>query len=329
MKTLITVIATVLTLAAAPASAQPQGDRARAQELLREGNELLDKQQYASALAKFQAAYDAFPSPMLLLNIGTSLRSLGRNAEAANAYARWIRAKTNPQKLAEVEEALRELDKQVARIEIEVSEPGAKVTVDGQSLDAALEVVRLEPGSHTISAQKDGFKPATQTIQAAAGQSESITLTLERDPTTTPDPEQPAAGTEPGAGEPDTTITQSPEGGSGTVLKIAGISTAAVGLVALGVGVKYGLDAKSINEDLESVDSSGAWTPELLAKEDEGKSAEKKLIIFTAVGGAAIIAGGVLSYLGFTTGGDASEDSLAVAPSIGAESLGWVISGRF
>ena len=305
--------------------------KARAQILLSEGNKLLAGGDNGGALAKFEAAYDAYPSPSLLLNIGTTLRALGRNAEAANAYARWVRAKQNPERLAEVEEALAELDSKVAGLEISVNQPGAVVTVDGKTISTELlkGVVRLEPGRHVVAASKRGFSAAKSEVSISAGKKETVKLELEAEGRTVAS--KPLESTEPsGMGEEKV----SSGGASGRGLRIAGLSAAGVGLLSIAIGVKFGLDARSLESELDDEgdrlnDAGLPWTEAFLDKQAEGDSAEKKFIIFTAVGGAAIVAGGVLYVLGRSAANDESERAVAITPTLGPDSAGWAISGSF
>lgn len=124
---------------------------------------------------------------------------------------------------------------------------------------------------------------------------------------------------EEGAGDSD-------RSSAGPILKWSGIGTAAVGAVALGFGIKYGIDARNISDELSDVDEQ--WTPQLLDKQDEGESAETKMFIFTAAGSAAIVGGAVLYYFGYRA--DRSpEDRLSLVPVAGDGEVGFALSGRF
>jgi tetratricopeptide (TPR) repeat protein len=74
-----------------------------------------------------------------------------------------------------------------------------------------------------------------------------------------------------------------------------GIGIATVGAVLLGLGAKFGIDARDASNELEA-HTMGNWTDALLAKQSEGKSAEKKMFAFTALGGVSVVGGGVLSF---------------------------------
>src|SRR4051812_8099873 len=68
----------------------PSGDRVDAKSLVQTGVRLLEAKDYLGALAIFKDAYSRFASVKILLNIGTTYKLLGRDAEAANAYQRYI-----------------------------------------------------------------------------------------------------------------------------------------------------------------------------------------------------------------------------------------------
>jgi hypothetical protein len=104
----------------------------------------------------------------------------------------------------------------------------------------------------------------------------------------------------------------------GGTLRLVGIITAGAGLVGIGVGVKFGLDASKTDDDLSG--HTGPWTTEEMEAVKAGESAEKKQIIFTAVGAGLVVTGGVLYYLGYRAG---------VAPVVSASSAGLVVAGSF
>ncbi len=111
----ISLLAFVL-VAAGPARAQTstgakekEGKRA-AQEHLTRGNDLFTHDRYAPALAEFQAAFAAFPSPKLQFNLGQCERALGHDDAAIDHFQRFLdEAKDVPPALrAEAERYLAE-----------------------------------------------------------------------------------------------------------------------------------------------------------------------------------------------------------------------------
>src|SRR5262249_9962923 len=110
----------------------------------------------------------------------------------------------------------------------------------------------------------------------------------------------------------------------GRGLRIAGMGTGAAGAIAIGVGVAFGLRARAIGSETATWDT---FDPQRYA---EGKAAQRNMIIFTGVGAAALVAGGVLFYLGGQAGPTAeSGKGLTLAPAIGPAEIRLTAAGRF
>jgi hypothetical protein len=197
MRTLIGLAALAI---AAPAAADPPpgGDKVDAQSLVLSGVKLIDAHDYLGALAVFKDAYARFPSAKILLNIGTAERLLGRNADAANAYQRYIdAADADPTKAASARAALADLDKLVGHLDITVSPTDAEIQIgDDEWLPAASwKQARVEAGPFTVRARKTGFETAAQSASVEAGQHAKVELALVATPAEAPTPAPPSAGT--------------------------------------------------------------------------------------------------------------------------------------
>lgn len=163
-----------------PSKAAPSfADKAQAQKLLKEGNQAVGEGDYTAALAKFEAANARYPSPKLLVNIGTTLRLLGRYAEAAAAFERYLAdPSAEKSRVSEINRALQEIDLLVGRLKILVKEPDARVQLDGKALSGwkSGDVLRVNPGEHTVVAERPGFPPAVSTLRIAASERRDVTL---------------------------------------------------------------------------------------------------------------------------------------------------------
>lgn len=140
----------------------------------------------------------------------------------------------------------------------------------------------------------------------------------------------PAVETKPDMTPIDTSPTPAPstppiaEGGTKTSpLRYVGIGVAAVGVGMFGYGTYEGLQAKSISDEISNHPKSEPWDANIKAREQEGKDAEKKQIIFMAAGGAAVAAGAVMFFVFAPK--TATEHAVAVAPTTN----GFVAWGRF
>jgi len=170
---------------AAAAAAQDDAARMEARLLLREGNVLYEKGEYAAALHRYKGAYGKLQSPKILLNIGTTLRRLNRDNEAAEAYEIYLSRvglEVPAEKKAQVREALDEINQKVGRLRIEVNVEGATVRLDGELKGASPlgAPVRVDPGLHRIEAERDGYHPDTKDVEIAAGDIDLVVLRLEQ-----------------------------------------------------------------------------------------------------------------------------------------------------
>lgn len=175
----VALLALMLFCVTSRASADQKDD---AERLLQEGNQLADGGDYGGALEKYRAAHDLYPSPRLLINIGTALRHGGRNAEAAEAYEAFVlHEQAEPEMKQEIMQILkRDIDPLTARIAIVVGTAGATVRVDGVEVhgSSGRHSKRVDPGEHTVTAQKAGYATEVATVRLVAGAVETINLAL-------------------------------------------------------------------------------------------------------------------------------------------------------
>jgi hypothetical protein len=182
------IVAGALVALAAPAAAAPIAtpepeapEKRDAQAMVTEGVALLRARKHGAALAKFRAAYARYPSPKILLNIGSTLREMGRLAEAANVYQEYIGdPATAPERLAEVKKILRELDAKLVLLTVAISPAGAEVSIDGRPWQPIAQelVTRVTPGARLVRARSAGFEPAERSVTGGPGESRRVSLTL-------------------------------------------------------------------------------------------------------------------------------------------------------
>jgi tetratricopeptide (TPR) repeat protein len=138
-------------------------------------------------------------------------------------------------------------------------------------------------------------------------------------PTTT---EPPPVTTEP---PPVTTVTPpltppeqpppQPEGGGRGWMTYTGIAGMGIGALALGLGVKFMLDGKSANSDLEEKCMISCTGAEALAIQQKGKDANRNAVISSVAGGVFLV-GGVVLFVLSRGGGSSGDTEPAVAVSV-------------
>ena len=133
-----------------------------------------------------------------------------------------------------------------------------------------------------------------------------------------------AAPASPPAAAPAVTarVERAPDDGRARWLRRGGLAAGGAGILLLGVGLYYGVEARSISAELSVVDR---WTEERLARFDDGERAEARAIGFSIAGGALLVGGGVLYWLGRRSERPELEVGAALAPG----EVGLAAAGRF
>jgi len=109
----------------------------------------------------------------------------------------------------------------------------------------------------------------------------------------------------------------------GRGMRIAGMATGGAGVVALGIGVAFGLKAQSLSNE------ASRWSTFDQKRYDQGKAAERNMFVFTGIGAAALVTGGVLYYLGHRAGQSAEASAVTIAPGIASSQATLTVAGSF
>ncbi len=184
--------------------------RALAQALMTEGVKQLQARSYDQALANFLEAYNKFPSPKILLNVASTLRDMGRLADAANTYQRYLLdPATGSERVAEVKEIMLRLDEQLTILTVRVFPRGSDISIDGGPFIAVGSslLTRVRPGIHLVRIRKD-LANHEMTVNGFEGENKQVTASLQMvvtadvAPPPVPAPTTPAP-TEPRRKDPD------------------------------------------------------------------------------------------------------------------------------
>ncbi|MGE0546036.1 MAG: hypothetical protein AB7O24_23750 [Kofleriaceae bacterium] len=282
------VIALLAVTGSGLANAQSSGpsDKETAGRLLDEGIARFEAGDHASALARFEAAYQLVPTPKIFLNIAGALEKLGREPQAAETYERYLAETASLSDIpAEnrqfAERSLEALRTRLGRVAMVVRPSTAVLTVDGQSVTLRPNAgLYFTPGSHAVVASAAGYLAKTIQIEIAAGTEQAMQIELIH------------ADAETNVAVPD----RAPSDGASK--RLVGSIVFGAGVVGLVAGGYFGLDAhrKSDRATKLTMSPDGVWDPAL---EREGKSSAAKALVLVSIGGAAVITGSILYYLGW------------------------------
>lgn len=214
--------------------------RMAARELAVTGAEAYDKQDYVTALERFQRAEALFRAPSISVMLARCLARVGRVVEAVDKYEETRRTRVEPNSpeafqraVAEANAEIDAVKARVARLELKLpsdAPAGVEVRLDDKPVQPALLGVDIpiDPGPHRVVARAPGRAVYSQQLSMADGARQELEIVL--DPLAPPSPSQPAdaSSTTSGARPPVLAIALLSGGG----LAIAG--GAITGFIALG-----------------------------------------------------------------------------------------------
>lgn len=185
-------LALALLCAAAPAWADTppwsigvtETQKAQAQQFLEQGNALFLDKKYGEAMEKYKAAVGAWDHPAIRFNIVRCLIQLDRPVEASDNLKLALKYGAAPLEEAVYSEALayeKLLANQIASITVKCTQPGVKMTLDGQPLATcpAEELRRVTPGSHQLVGSKEGFLTRSFEVVVIGGKEQHVSISLD------------------------------------------------------------------------------------------------------------------------------------------------------
>jgi serine/threonine-protein kinase len=253
---------------------------------------------------------------------GKTASAWGQFLEAAEIAARQkdTREKVARQRAANLEPKLSRLVVVVAG-ENEVA--GLEVKRDGTAIGKPLwgTAVPVDPGAHNVVAGASGYKTWDSNVEVTGG-GKTVKVSI---PKLAPEPgAQPAASATPPA-EPE----PEPKERGGTQ-RIVGVGVMGLGIVAVGLGVVFGLSAKSklsdSNADNHCHPDNHCDALGYQLRNDAKDAAALSTISFVA--GAIVIGVGATLYL-TAPRGKPKSGSVRVVPTFGAGAAGLGMAGDF
>lgn len=324
----ILAIVVVLSLWAAPASAQ---DKAGAEAAFRDGRKLMDQGKHAEACEKFKLSNELDPALGTLLNLADCHDKIGKTASAWGEFTEVADKAGRAGDSAREKVARRRakaLEPQLVRLVIKPSgelPPGAVVKRNGTDVSPTVgTALPVDPGSYQVEVSADGYETWTKQVEVAGeGQTVSVEIPALKKSATTGG----GAVGNGASGGADLSGSTEVDTSRRRNRQIIAAATGGVGVVSLSVGLLFGNSARSKNNDSDALcDDDNICTDEGFELRTDAQSAATKSNIFVGIGIAAVAAGVVL----WVTAPDAeSSAGTAIAPSVGPDSVGLSLSGRF
>jgi hypothetical protein len=288
--------------------------RAEARELFRTGNGFFERDEYAEALERYRDAVELWDHPAIHFNIAVCFINLDQPVAAYEHLQRALGdggegLGPNFHTQAITYEKL--LLGRLARLEVECTQQGVEVTLDGKHVLACpgKETRYVLPGEHQLVAEKRGFVPVTRSLDLRAGGRSVEALTL----------------------SPPRVSTRYERRWKPWVPWVPMATGTAVGLIGIGVRVLAVSHAEQFDREIARLCPQGCAREDLPESVRQLRSravAENAVgITMLAVGGAAVVTGVVLLVLNRRR--EVRREPPRVALTLGGGSIGLSLRTRW
>lgn len=161
----------------------PLATREAARQKFLEGNRLFRVPLFARAAEHYRAALASWEHPAFHFNLALALLNLGADLEARAALERALAHGAGPigtDQLAEGRKQLRDLEARLGRIEVAVTTPGARVSIDGAAVlvGPGRYAGWVAAGEHEVAANKPHHVAEVRRVAVSAGELEQVSLAL-------------------------------------------------------------------------------------------------------------------------------------------------------
>ncbi len=274
--------------------------------------------EYRLALIEMQRAYDLAPSFQVRFNLGQIHQQLGSFSKALDELERYLVEggdDVGKERRDQVHREIAGLKLKVARLRVNVNQPGAVVLLDGSRLGVTpfADSIRVDAGEHRLKVEKDGFVSREEPLILAGGDDRTVDVAL-------------------AAVRPRDVIVVG-EAPSSTAMWVGWTSTA---VLAVGAGVTGGLAYKEARELSELRDTPDALASDRDAAYDRARNLAITSTVLTA---ASAVGAGVSLYLTLRYLGIKRERAIVTghiqpalpkpAVSVAASPFGIVTYGEF
>jgi hypothetical protein len=315
---LVGVVLGTALVCSAPAAAQESAENKR---LLQDALVEFNAGRWDEAYALFKRLNEAAPNARTLRGMGLSAFEARRYATAVTDLSAALEETRRPlsdEQRKEVQGALEQANRFVARFTLHLQPDSAEVSVDGREPQReGREVLLLDPGSHEVLVSASGYKTANRTLDVEAGDRRELSVELELEGQL---PLADSSGTQAG-----TAPARSPgaNASSGPPIMVFVAAGAAVVFAGSAVGLHFA--AKGAANDVERSCQGACTAQQADAKIEDSKLELYQTLSFVGWGlaGASAVTAAVLFVLRSHDGGE--QPGLALAPA----GNGVAVVGRF
>lgn len=307
----------------ANASAVTPAESDEAQRLFDEALDLMNQRRYAEACPKLEQSQALDPGMGTKYRLAECFESAGLTGTAWRLFSEVVadaNASGRTDREAQAREHADALAPHVPWLVVTATpdaaaQPGLEIRIDEQSIDVAKlgQKIAIDPGAHTVVVTATGRLAQRKNIRSLEGSTETLAV-----PVLDPTP--------PGAKDPQLPPPP-PPAKSGFGQRVASIVVGGVGLAGIGVGIGFGLLAKSTWDDALAGCEGGAIDRCSDAAIADGNDARGYALASTlgfVFGGAALVTAPIVWFTA-----PSGTARAALSPVIGPRTAGLKVLGEF
>ncbi|HSO40686.1 MAG TPA: hypothetical protein VLT33_49510 [Labilithrix sp.] len=340
MRPLLIPTLAVALLAFAPAASAQLSARDEAKARFETGLKYYDAHDFESARIAFAQAYAVLQTPNVLVNLGRSELYSNHPVDALAHFDQVIADASAPaDKRADAKRLRDEAFKKTGHLVVKTS-PDAELKLDGRTVTPVPTPIHVMPGAHALEARLAGTsKPKIATVDARAGETTNVDLTFEREAATVAAPPiaRPAAPASEPLVEPPAAAA---EGSFWGWRSVGGLALLGAGAVALGMGTGFKVDQGSKADRVREIDGRlppGACEGAAVSQDcrdlqsalDARNSDKARGDTLLVLGGASMVAGGVLVLTAALWPHRNQTSGLRIVPVSGPKHAGLILSSSF
>lgn len=177
-----------------PPVTTPVDPDAVARSSFEQGVTAMADERYTDALMLFNRSYEIRRAASVALNLGITLRALGRLVEARVRFNEFLEVASTTLRERhgrDVTNFLADISRRIGRVHLTALEPSsARINVDGRRVAVdENDDVQIDPGEHRVEASAQGFTSLSLPVQITSGARIELTFRLQPAvPTTVSDP---------------------------------------------------------------------------------------------------------------------------------------------
>jgi len=317
-KTRVALIALAVLLAASSAAAGGKKADRQARRQFEQGVQLFNEGKYEQAAIAFERAYELKPSFKLLYNVGQVENELGHFVAARDAYMRYLEEggdEVPEDRRLQVEGEVERLADLIGTIEIKCPIDGATVYIDGKdSGQTPFEGgIAVDSGEREVEVKHAGDELHREVVRVAGGAVIVVDVVVGGGPDESVGDGGPATADEPV--EPE----QKPRLWTWVALGIGGAAVVGAAIT--------GSMAASHAGDLDEACDGGACPEEEWDNLDQTRALATATNVMIGVAAVGVAAGVALFFIEPRLG--ESGETIEVAPTASADSVGVMVGGRF